>query len=116
MDERLEKALEFGNFTKTLNDQRRMLTEKYHEDLIFFYQGAQFTLTQTLISFVATLIQTGNNTSVIVDDNNTPIRIDNLKDFNEDILNSYTIASNSYFTEYQQIKSNRSIEKLISHE
>ena len=116
MDERLEKALEFGNFTKTLNDQRRLLNEKYKEDLIFFHQGAQFTVTQTLLSFVSMLLQTGNTVSIIVDDNNIPVRIDDLKKFNEDILDLYTSASNNYFNKYQQIKSSRSIEKLISYD
>lgn len=116
MDERLEKALEFGNFTKTLNDQRRVLTEKYNEDLIFFFQGAQFTLNHTLITFVGMLLQRNINETIIVDDYNTPIQIDNLEKFNEDILEAYFRASNSYYHNYQKIKSSRSIEKLISHD
>ena len=31
MDERLEKALEFANYMTTLNNQKRVLKEKFYE-------------------------------------------------------------------------------------
>ena len=31
MDERLEKALDFSNYMLTLNNQKRLLAEKYQE-------------------------------------------------------------------------------------
>jgi len=36
MDERLEKALDFSNYMLTLNNQKRLLAEKYQEELIHF--------------------------------------------------------------------------------
>ena len=51
MDERLEKALEFSNYMLTLNNQKRLLTEKYQEELLYFYNGCQFTVTKELINF-----------------------------------------------------------------
>ena len=56
MDERLEKALDFSNYMLTLNNQKRLLSEKYQEDLIHFYNGSQFTLSRELITFVSAMM------------------------------------------------------------
>ena len=35
MDERLQKALEFGNYTVTLNNQKKLLKEKFIDQCVF---------------------------------------------------------------------------------
>ena len=52
MDERLSKALDFSNYMVTLNNQKRLLAEKYQENLLHFYNGCQFTASKELINFV----------------------------------------------------------------
>ena len=56
MDERLEKALNFSNYMLTLNNQKRLIAEKYQEELIYFYNGSQFSVTRELITFVNLMI------------------------------------------------------------
>lgn len=117
MDERLEKALEFSNYMVTLNNQKRLLKEKYYEDLLFFKNGCQFTVTKELVTFVGFLIDKGNDSNVVlVDDNDTPTSIENLNDFYDDILDVYFTASNEYNTKYNELKSKRSVEKLVDYE
>jgi hypothetical protein len=114
MDERLGKALEFANFMVTLNNQKRGLKEKYQTDCIYYHAGGTFTITKNLITFTKTLIDLGNTDNVvIVDDNELPIRIENLNKFLEDIVDQYFLASNSYYNDYQLLKKNRSVEALI---
>ena len=114
MDERLEKALEFSNYMVTLNNQKRLLTEKYYEDLLYFHSGCQFTVTKELITFVGMLISNSNDSDIVlVDDNNSPISIDNLNTFYENILDVYFTASNEYNTKYTELKKKRSVEKLV---
>jgi hypothetical protein len=117
VDERLAKALEFSNYMITLNNQKRLLKEKYHEDLLYFKNGCQFTVTKELITFVGMLISNGNDSNVIlVDDNDIPTNIDDLNSFYDDILDVYFSASNEYHIKYNDLKSKRSVEKLIDHE
>jgi len=52
MDKRLEKALEFSNYMVTLNNQKRILKEKFRENIVHYHNGGQFTVTQDLITFV----------------------------------------------------------------
>ena len=117
MDERLAKAIEFSNYMVTLNNQKRLLEEKYHENLLYFKNGCQFTVTKELITFVGMLILNKNDSDVVlVDDNSIPTLINDLNVFYDDILNVYFSASNEYHIKYNELKSKRSIEKLIDYE
>jgi len=116
MDERLEKALDFSNYMVTLTNQKRLLKENYHEELLYFYKGSQFTVSSELITFVNMLVDKGNDTVVLVDDNDTPASIDDLTDFYDSILDVYFSASNSYHTQYEQLKKNRSPAKLVNYD
>jgi len=115
MDERLEKALEFSNYMVTLNNKKRLLKEKLYEDLVYYINGCQFSITKELITFVGFLVERGNDTDVVLtDDNDIPTRISDLNDFYEDIIDTYFAAANEYHTEYENLKKNRSVETLIN--
>jgi len=113
MDERLSKALEFANYSVTLNNQRRALKEKFLADIIYYHNGGCFAVTKELINFVKTLIDTGNEEGVVlIDDNDVPVEIADMQNFLETILNKYFTASNEYYTEYQKIRKQRSVEGI----
>jgi hypothetical protein len=117
MDERLEKALKFSNYMVTLNNQKRVIKEQFHEDLLFFIGGCQFTITKELITFVGLLVDRGNDQNIVLtDDNDIPIQIAALSNFYDNILDRYFTASNSYFSKYEDLKKNRKIETLVSYE
>ena len=110
MDEKLEKALDFSNFTATLNSQKRILLETYHDDLILYYKGGKFSITKEVLTFCH-MLKTPN--TVLIDDNNTPIQIDNLEDFTNLAHQKYADATNKYLTSYKEISKNRSVEGLV---
>lgn len=117
MDERLEKALEFANYMKTLSNQRRVLQEQFKESLIYFYNGCQFTINIELINYVSMLVEKDLTTDIVfLDDNEIPIAIEDVAKFLEDIQDQYFQALNKYHVEYSKLKSNRSVEKLVDHE
>lgn len=113
MDERLEKALEFANFMVTLNNQKRSLKEKYKTDCVFYQNGGTFTITKELITFIKTLVDLNNVADVVViDDNELPIRINDLAIFLQNIVDQYFNAANGYYNEYEKLKKTRSVEAL----
>jgi len=117
MDERLEKALDFSNYMITLNNQKRMLKEKYYESLLYFSNGCQFTVTRELITFVGFLVDKGNTEDIVLtDDNELPAKIADLETFYEDILDVYFTASNEYNSSYEELKKNRKTELLVDYE
>lgn len=113
MDEKLKEALDFSNLMITLDNQRRILKEQYQNDLLYFFNSGQFTITKELISFCQSLIDLDQNETILVDDNNIPIQIEDLKTFTETVVSVYFKATNKYFTEYNKLRNNRSVEGII---
>lgn len=117
MDERLKQALDISNYMVTLNNQKRMIKEKYFEDLLFYHGGCQFLVSRDLITFVGYLVDHGTDQDVVLlDDNSTPIKIEDLSKFYDDILDVYFSASNDYYNKFTEIKSKRTVEALIDHD
>tara|TARA_B100001248_G_scaffold155090_1_gene116711 strand:+ start:36587 stop:36931 length:345 start_codon:yes stop_codon:yes gene_type:complete len=112
MEESLEKALEFSNYSVTLNNQKRILYEKYEENLILYYLGGTFTASKELINF-CTMLLSKTSSSLVIDDNKTPIQIPDLEDFTESLLHKYTEATNQYNEEYEILSTKRSVEGLV---
>lgn len=116
MDERLSKALDFSNYMVTLNNQKRLIQEKYQEDLLYFYNGSQFTVSRDLMTFVGMMIDKDQDSFVLTDDNGIPANIDDIEEFYDSIIDVYFTASNTYYSQYQALKKNRNVEKLIDYE
>jgi hypothetical protein len=113
MDEQLQKALDIANYMTTMASQKQVIFEEYQQQSIYFYNGSTFKVSRELINFVKTLIDLKQTDAVLIDDNNLPVDIVDLKKFLETILNVYTLAVNEFQTKYKTLKSNRSIEGLI---
>ena len=114
MDERIEKAFQTANYMASLSNLRRVALEEYQQSLIYYFQGSTFTVTRELIVFVHTLTELGNTESIILDDNNIPTNIINLKEFLTNILNVYGEATNAFLVKYTELKSKRRVEGLVA--
>jgi len=68
------------------------------------------------MTFVFNLINLSQNDVVLTDDNDIPALVDNLTEFYDDISDVYSTASNTYYTKYEELKKNRSPEKLINND
>lgn len=116
MDERLQKALDFSNYMVTLNNQKRVLREKFKEKTVYYFNGGQFTVTKELITFVNMLVERNNIEDVVlIDDNETPIIVPDLEDFLTDVVNNYFSAANEYYAEYKSLTKKRSVGKLVDY-
>ena len=102
MDERLEKALDFSNYMVTLNNQKRVAKEKFLENCVHYLNGGKFTVNREL------------NSAILIDDNDTPIEIEEMDKFLDDILDIYFTTSYQYLDSYTEIKKNRKIEGLVN--
>jgi phage anti-repressor protein len=117
MDERLEKALDFSNYMVTLNNQKRILKEKFKENTLYYFNGGQFTVTKELITFVNMLVSLDNTRDVVlIDDNDLPVLVSDLEDFFDNLMNVYFTATNSYHSAYKDLKKKRSVAKLVDYE
>ena len=86
------------------------------EQTVFYHLGGQFTVNKQLMTFVSMLVEQGNDEDIVlVDDNETPIIVKDLTDFQSEILNTYFTAVNEYHAEYEKLRKNRSVEKLVEY-
>lgn len=116
MDNRLEQALHFSNYMLTLNNQKRILKEKFNNDTTYYFNGGQFKLSRELIVYVTQLCNDNLESKILIDENNNPINVSPLKNFLEVIVDKYNTAVTTYYNDYEALRKNRSVEKLVEHE
>lgn len=114
MDSRLEKAISFSNYNKTLNLKRIALKEKSDAKLTLAYNGGIFKADRSLIVFLQMLIDHGRTNNIpLLDINDNPILIENCEDFKNLLLERYFEVMLEYYQEFEKIKRSRSVETLV---
>ena len=114
MDERLEKALEFSNFIETQNHQKNIFLKQFQEDCVYYKDGTKFSVTKELIAFLSAMVNLKQQGLILLDDNNIPIQIDDVEEFQKNIWSVYLTATRKYLKSYDSIKANRSVEGLTT--
>jgi hypothetical protein len=114
MDQRLKAALDFSNYRKVLFNHKQDLKLKVEARLRYSIDGGTFDIDRELITFVRMLLDDGRIDVVLIDRNQNPIRINDLRAFHEEIFSRYFEATNMYHTEYSRMKSARTVEDLLS--
>lgn len=114
MDERVQKAFDSANYMATLVSQKNILKEELAQNLLHYENGGTFTASKELINFVKTLLDVGYlENVVVVDDNATPINIENLKSFFDKVISVYFEAVNEYYNKHNALIKQRKIESLV---
>lgn len=117
MDDRLKKALDIANQMVTFSTQRDLIKQEFKEDCLFHIDGHRFTVNRELINFLSTLSTMGYlEDIVILDDFENPFMITDVKDFLDKIFTLYIEATNGYYHRYIDLKSKRSITKIMEIE
>ncbi len=114
MDEQLKAALDFSNYRQTFSVQHKVLKEKVQAKLTFGFNGGIFKINRELISFVQTLLDKGRTSGIVLlDSNESPVLVDDLAKFQEEIMDRYFTSTNEYFESFQKLKKSRSVDKLV---
>lgn len=113
MEDRLRRALEFSNYRQTLHIQRENVKQRYNSQLQLITNGGIFYAERELVSFVQSLIDTKNDSAIIIDSKNNPVNIENLKEFRDNLLEAYHQASNELYAEHRRLKKSRNIKAII---
>lgn len=114
MDLQIKKAFETAEYMAVLSSQKNILKEEFSQNLCYYCNGGSFTLSKELITFVKLLLDANQLENVVlIDNNNIPVNIVNLKDFFEEILSLHIQATNLYYTKYNLLIKNRKVESLV---
>ena len=113
MEDRLKQALEFANFRQTLNNQLQKLRIKSEGNLLFSEAGGKFTINRELICFLDYLIRNNYTEAILLDDNKSPILIENTSDFLKKITARYFEVTNDYLKDSKDIKKSRDPKSIL---
>jgi hypothetical protein len=113
MEQRLQEALDFTNYRQTLNNQLHKLKIKTEGMLIHAEAGGKFTINQQLICFLDYLVKNGYMHATLLDDNKSPVHIDNTQLFLKIITTKYFEVTNDYLQESLAIKKSRNVKSVI---
>ena len=113
LDERAQSALSSSNYRITLNMHRQNAKLSLEQNLIHSVNGGMFRVNQELIAFISTLLSIGKEDVILLDINDNPIKITNLSEFNETILDSYYEGMNEYLVEMKRLGKSRSPSAIV---
>lgn len=116
MDERLQKALEFSNYSLTINNQKRNIKNRVQQLQIVHKNGGVFTADAVTIAFVKTLIDLEQKSAILIDTKENPVRVGNLEEFLDILVSAYTSATTEFEIEYEKLKKARNIKKIMDWE
>ena len=117
MDDRLKKALDVANQMVTFSTQVDLIKQEFKEDCLYHENGHRFTVNRELINFLSSLVTMGHlEDIVILDDFENPFMINDVKLFLDKIFDLYVEGTNRYYQKYVEIKSKRSIAKIMDIE
>jgi len=113
MDERLERALAFSNYSVTVNNQKENLKNRLHQVQIVHHSGGVFKADHETIGFVKTLLDLEHTECMILDSKENTIPVRSLSELLEKLVAAYMAGVQEYDAEMQKLKRSRSIAKIM---
>jgi hypothetical protein len=113
MDERLEKALDFANYRQTLANQKRNIRSRMQMLQMVHYNNGSFLADAVTIGLVNGLLTANKKSAILLDTKETPVKIEDLTDFLNLLIEKYTEATNEYLTLLDKVNKARNIKKLM---
>lgn len=113
MDERLQKALDFSNYTITINNQKRNIKNRVAQLQLVHYKGGVFLADHTTISFIKAMVDMGHTSGALIDSKDNPIEVKDFNELLENLVSAYFSATQECSVEYAKIRKARSIKTIM---
>lgn len=113
MDDRLDKAISQSNYAQTVSRQRKNMQERFETALLYSVNGGSFSATPELMTFVDLLLRQTIAEGVLIDMNDKPVHIADLRVFLDEITMTYFAAANEYYASYEKLRKNRNVKSVI---
>lgn len=114
MDERLQKALEFSNYTLTLNNQKRNIKNRVAQLQLVHHNGGTFIADHETIAFFKTMIDMKKDKNItVMDSKENPVKVVDVAEVMDKLVTAYFSAMNEYATENDKLKKARSIKQIM---
>ena len=117
MDKKLEAALDFTNYSLTLEKQKLIAKNHFKKSIILNYEGGMFTVSMELLSYCKLMEKDSNYEQyIIIDDNDIPIEITNLEEFYTQARRLYYKHCKQYLNEYKRLIGKKDVKGIVFDE
>lgn len=113
MDERLQRALEFSQYTLTLNNQKRNIVNRVQQLQIVHHNAGVFLANQETIAFVKTLVDLGYTKETIMDSKQNSVKVTNLKELLDKLVSAYFSAAQELEVENEKLRKARTVKSMM---
>ena len=114
MDNRLKEALEYSNYRLTLATHKKNIKLRAEAIQLVSDSGGMFRATENLIMWTDYLVNTNTDQYVIVDINDQPVLITDIKSLNAKLVDAHSKCMNLLHAETEKIKRARTVDKVVS--
>jgi len=113
MDERLTKALDFSNYTLTLNNQKQNIRNRVQQLQLVHHNSGVFVANQETIAFIKTMIDLTHTAGVLMDSKDNPVKVTDYADLLDKLVNAHISAMQEYDVEYAKLRKARNIKSIM---
>jgi activator of 2-hydroxyglutaryl-CoA dehydratase len=101
----IQHIIDTSDKLRLLNNQKLRAKEKFESNITIGYDSGLFTIDTSLLTYTSYLLQNGKTTNtVILDSNQDPILIKDVKQFNDKIQDVYFSAIDTYRNDVNDLK------------
>lgn len=101
----LETIIKTSDKLSVLKRQKYIAKEKFEANVMLGYSGGLFKLSPEFLVYLNYLLMAGRTTdTVVIDHNNNPIMIKDIKDFQNCCQDRYFHAVDLFYTDYQEFE------------
>jgi hypothetical protein len=113
MDDRLEKALAFSQYRKTIENRKIALQRRFETMIQVPHANGMFVADQLTMTFVSMLVAQEHTSAVLIDMKSTPIDVPDLAELKTALSNAYFAATNEYAVEIRKLSKARNVKKAM---
>lgn len=116
MDKRLQEALDYSNYRLTLSTQKKNIKLRAEALQLVTDSGSMFRATEEMILWTNYLAGSNITEYVLLDVNDQPILVTDIKSLHDKLLDAYSKSANLFYSEIEKIKRARTVDKIVATE
>lgn len=113
MDKDLIKAYNFGNYSRTIQNQINLLKLKMKKELQFSMHGGSFEVTPEFLVYVKAYSDQGIYRAVLLDKFDNPVMIEDIDEFYDSVMSLRRKTLNEFYAEFEKIRKTRNLTDMI---
>jgi hypothetical protein len=115
MDDRIANALRFTEYRAALNNQIENIKFRLANKLTYSANGGTFHVSVELLGYIHSLVERKEPEVIIMDKNNTPIKITDIPAFFNAIESVYKTATIQAHNDYERLRKARKVESIVDY-